>query len=95
MNGWVYGKEQQPRCYEFDVVRFFNISLYKLYSPLGNLGFSLHFKEDVYTCIYKIRTSRKGVYIRILAIFPSCVDVADIDEAEKEIEKEFGKLVKE
>lgn len=48
----------------------------------------IEFKEPIF---YKEYNTESG---RILAIFPSYVDVADLEEAEKELEKEFGKLEK-
>ena len=53
----------------------------------------IYFKEATFTQKYTA-TKYDNKFV-ILSIFPSYVDVADLDEAEKELEKEFGKLVKE
>lgn len=51
-------------------------------------------KEVVLWVFFRETTFVQKYNNGILAIFPSYVDVADLDEAEKELGAEFGKLEK-
>jgi hypothetical protein len=89
---------------DITTVRLFNVSPQTVECGVGERAIvkskkievprvCIYFKEAIFTQKYKaIKYDNKFI---ILAIFPSYVDVADLNEAEKELEAEFGKLVKE
>ena len=73
--------------YKVKEVRFFTATPKKYYTSGECVIFS--FEREVFLQEYKTANGS------ILAIFPSYVDVADLDEAEEELKKEFGEIVKE